>query len=114
MPATKSLFDLKVTTIDGRTINISDSRQKSHVVLIYEPSEMKKTVEHWQAAVNADRSQWEWLQVQIFLIKKAPAEFEPGAYAIDRYGELIHRFPSRHWTFADIEKEFIYYEASHC
>jgi len=38
----------------------------------------------------------------------------PGAYVIDRYGMFWNYFSPDHWTFDDLERDLIYYEARHC
>ena len=98
----------------GDNLNLWDFRQKSHVVLIYDPDAAADTFQKWSSAIEADRKQWDWLNVKFVLVKKAPKEMAPGVYAIDRYGTYISTFPVGRWNFNDLEREFIYYEAKHC
>ncbi len=99
---------------EGKTHALWDFRQKHHTILIYEPKTTVEKARQWQQAIHADRQQWDWLNVRFFILKKAPAELLPGAYVIDRYGRLWNYFSSDHWSFADLEKDLIYYEARHC
>jgi len=91
-----------------------DYRQKSHLVLLYDPECRQETVSRWLSAIEADRKQWDWLNVKILIVKEAPKDLAPGAYAIDRYGMFLNNYPATNWGFDDLEKEFLYYEASHC
>ena len=68
----------------------------------------------WQAAIEADRKQWTWLNVTILIVSKAPKDLAPGVYAIDRYGIFLNAYPLTSWNFDDLEKEFLCYEANHC
>ncbi len=91
-----------------------DYRQKSHVVLLYDPQSNVLTRDRWLTAIEADKKQWDWLNVKILVITDGPKELAPGAYAIDRYGLFLNGYPISSWSFDDLEKEFLYYEARHC
>jgi hypothetical protein len=98
----------------GQKHTLWDYRQKSHVVLLYSPESRPETVERWLSAIQADRKQWEWLNVKFLVVSEGPKGLVPGAYAIDRYGIFINRYAAANWGFDDLEKEFLYYEARHC
>jgi hypothetical protein len=104
----------KVEDHRGETHKIWDFRQKSHLILIYEPQTKKDVREHWLKAIQLDRKQWDWLNATLLILADAPKEMVPGAYLIDRYGQFVNYFAPHHWTFDDLEKEFLYYEARHC
>jgi len=38
----------------------------------------------------------------------------PGAYVVDRYGMFWNYFAPGNWTFDDLERDLMYYEANHC
>jgi hypothetical protein len=98
----------------GASHTIWDYRQKSHVVLIYEPEQLAERKAQWLSAIQADRRQWDWLNVTFILVKEGPKDINPGVYVIDRYGIFVNSFASNRWNFNDLEREFIYYEARHC
>jgi len=100
--------------IEGETHTLWDYRQKSHVVLLYDPASSRDTVTRWKAALDADRKQWDWLNVKPIIVSSGPKDLQPGIYAIDRYGLFINSFSPARWSFDDLEREFIYYEARHC
>jgi hypothetical protein len=110
----KLIPDWSLTDSSGASHKVWDFRQKSHLVLIYEPTATMETQAHWNAAVKADWKQWDWLNVAVVIVAKAPKELMPGAYAVDRYGILIGDYPAGQWTFDQIEREFLNYEAKHC
>lgn len=91
-----------------------DYRQKSHLVLLHDPDSGKETIQRWLAAIEADRKQWDWLNVKLLILKDAPKELPSGVHVIDRYGLYVSTFPASRWNFDDLEREFIYYEARHC
>lgn len=91
-----------------------DYRQKTHVVLVYEPEADAQTHERWTSAIRADRKQWEWLNVYFLFAKKGPSEMAPGTYLIDRFGMLQNYYAPGTWTFETLERDWIYYEARHC
>jgi hypothetical protein len=64
--------------------------------------------------VQADQKQWDWLNTKVLIIQKAPKDVVPGAYVVDRYGMFWNYFSPGHWTFDDLEKDLVYYEARHC
>ena len=98
----------------GQKHTLWDYRQKSHIVLLYDPDSQAETVHRWLVAIEADRKQWDWLNVKILVVKEAPKGLVPGVYAIDRYGLFLNRYPATNWKFDDLEREFLYYEACHC
>ena len=98
----------------GAAHRVWDYRQKAHLALIYDPTASSQTRERWQAAIQTDKKQWEWLQTTLLVVRKAPEEMSPGVYLIDRYGHLLSYFSLDHWNFDILEKELIYYEARHC
>ncbi len=100
--------------MDGLTHDLWDYRQKSHVLLLYDPQASAETLSRWQAAVQADQKQWDWLNAKVLIISKAPKEVSPGAYVVDRYGMFWNYFSPDHWTFDDLERDLVYYEARHC
>ena len=110
----KLVPNLTITPYTGAPQALWDFRQKSHVVVIYDPQAKPGIVAHWQAAIDADRPQWSWLNVTVLIAKAVSEPLEPGVYAIDRYGEFMTTLPLAHWSFDTLEKEFIYYEACHC
>ena len=64
--------------------------------------------------IRADQKQWEWLNTRVIIVKQAPKEVVPGAYVVDRYSMFWNYFSPGHWTFDDLEKDLVYYEARHC
>jgi hypothetical protein len=104
----------KFEDTEGQTHALWDYQQKSHVLVLYEPETPATTVSQWQAAIQADKKQWDWLNTRLIIAKSAPEDVVPGAYVIDRYGMFWNYFSPGHWTFDDLEKDLIYYEARHC
>lgn len=98
----------------GDTHALWDYRQKTHLVLIYDPTATLETSNRWRSAIELDRKQWDWLNAKILIIKKAPDEMAPGVYIVDRYGLFMTYFSLERWSFDELEKEFVYYEAKHC
>ena len=98
----------------GQKHALWDYRQKSHVALIHAPEADRQTIKRWLTAIEADRKQWDWLNVKILIAAEVPRGLAPGAYVIDRFGIFLNTFPSNHWNFDDLEREFLYYEAYHC
>jgi hypothetical protein len=99
---------------DGKKHVLWDYRQKSHLVLLYDPEAGKDVRERWGLALAADQKQWDWLNVKPLIVSSGPKEMAPGVYAIDRYGMFLNSFPPSRWNFDDLEKEFLYFEAYHC
>jgi hypothetical protein len=99
---------------EGNSHDVWDYRQKKHLVLLYDPDASKETIDRWQKAIAADRAQWDWLDAVVLIVAKAPPEMGPGAYVIDRYGMFWNYFSVGHWTFDDLERDLVYYEARHC
>jgi hypothetical protein len=110
----KRVPDWTVKDHEGKKHVLWDYRQKSHLALVYDPGSGKDTVRRWLAAIEADRKQWDWLNVKVLILKEAPKGLPPGVHAIDRYGLYVSAFPLDRWNFDDLEREFIYYEARHC
>ena len=98
----------------GQSHDLWDYRQKSHILLLYEPEASKEIQAHWEKAIVADRKQWDWLNTKVIIVRQAPKEVSPGAYVVDRYGMFWNYFSPGHWTFDDLEKDLMYYEARHC
>jgi len=99
---------------EGQTHVLSEFRQKSHVLIVYDPEVPAATIRHWQAAIQADQKQWEWLNTRVLIVRQAPKEVVPGVYIVDRFGLFWNYFSPGHWTFDDLERDLIYYEARHC
>jgi hypothetical protein len=98
----------------GEKHSLWDYRQKSHLVLLFDPDATPDLIKRWLSAIEADKKQWDWLNVKILIVAGVPEDVQPGVYAIDRYGILLNIYPANHWSFDDLEREFLYYEASHC
>jgi len=103
-----------VTDWHGEVYDLSAFRQKSHVVLLFEPAATNDTRKTWETAVRANQKQWDWLNAKVLILTEAPADLTPGAYVIDRYGMFWNQFSSGQWSFDDLEKDLVYYEARHC
>ncbi len=110
----KRIPNWSITDQEGEKHTLWDYRQKTHLVLIYDPEAKAKVVKQWLAAVEADQKQWSWLNVKFLVVKKPPKGMTPGIYAINRYGIYLTTFPTERWSFDDLEKEFLYHEAYHC
>lgn len=110
----EKLPNWKVQDSVGQAHELWNFRQKSHLVIIYDPEATPDMQKRWQEAVHMDRKQWEWLNASVLIAKQAPADVSPGVYLVDRYGAFMTYFPLTHWNFDDAEREFIYYEARHC
>ncbi len=110
----KRIPNWHITDVDGNAHDVWDFRQKSHVILLYDPQADAVTVGHWQKAIKADRKQWDWLNAKILIVTDAPKEMASGAYVIDRYGMLWNYFAPDAWTFEDLDRDLMYYEARHC
>ena len=98
----------------GEKHSLWDYRQKSHLVLLVDPEATKETIHRWLLAIESDKKQWDWLNVKFIIAPTASKEVAPGAYAIDRYGLLLNIYSSNQWSFDNLEREFLYYEAYHC
>jgi hypothetical protein len=110
----KRIPEWEIQDSEGQKHTLSDYRQKSHLILLHDPDANAERIRQWKAAIEADRKQWDWLNVKILIIQKAPQGMEPGAYTIDRYGIFLNAYPVSSWNFSDLEREFLYYEAYHC
>src|SRR5882762_2662153 len=75
---------------EGQAHSLWDYRQKSHVALLYDPVSNADTIRRWLTAIEADRKQWDWLNVRILVVSAAPIDMAPGIYAIDRYGTFLN------------------------
>jgi len=98
----------------GQAHQLWDFRRKSHLILLHEPKVTKKVRDRWLTAIELDRKQWAWLNATVLVLAEAPKDLVPGAYLIDRYGRFLNYFAPDHWSFDDLEREFLYYEARHC
>lgn len=110
----KRIPNWKVKDADGRSHDLWDYRQKAHVVLLHLPKATKEMTDHWKKAIQADQKQWDWLNAKVLIARHAPPEVAPGAYVIDRYGLFWNYFSPDQWSFEDIERDLVYYEARHC
>jgi hypothetical protein len=110
----KRIPNWEIEDVAGKSLDLWSYRQKSHLLLLYEPEASRETVHHWEKAIQADQHQWNWLDAKVIIVKKAPKEMVAGAYVIDRYGMFWNYFSPGHWTFDDLEKDLVYYEARHC
>ena len=110
----KRIPNWTVKDLEGKSHKLWDYRQKSHLVLLYDPDASTETAKRWGAAIQADQKQWDWLNAKVMILKTTPAELVPGAYVVDRYGIFWNYFSPGHWTFDDLEKDLVYYEARHC
>jgi hypothetical protein len=110
----KVIPDGSVKDFQGRSYRLSDFRQKSHVILIYEPQASRQILERWTAAIGADQKQWAWLNATVLVAQEVTAELKPGVYVIDRYGTLLNYSVPGNWSFDALERELLYYEAAHC
>lgn len=106
--------DWQVQDNSGKTHDLSDFRQKSHILILFDPAASQETLACWQKAVQADQKQWDWLNTKVLIVTKAPKEMAPGAYIVDRYGIFWTYYSPGHWTFDELEKDLVYYEARHC
>jgi hypothetical protein len=102
------------TSKEGQVRNIWDWRQKSNVILIVAPKATEEQARLWQTGIEAERKQWLWLNAEIFIITEPPADLPAGVYAMDRYGCWIRTWPLEAWTFEELQREYVYYEARHC
>jgi hypothetical protein len=102
------------TLTGGERKQAWDWRQKSHLVLIVAPESTPDEQTEWQKGIESERKQWLWLNAEVFVVVQAPADLPPGVHAIDRYGLWIRAWPLGQWTFEDIQREYMYYEARHC
>ncbi len=110
----KRIPNWQVKDLGGNSHDLWDYRQKSHLLLLYDPHASSETLQRWEKAVQADQKQWDWLNTKVLIIQKAPKDVVPGAYVVDRYGMFWNYFSPGHWTFDDLEKDLVYYEARHC
>ncbi len=110
----KRIPNWQVKDMEGRQHDLWEYRQKSHVVVLYDPKATRETIGHWQKAIHADRKQWEWLNTVILIAQDVPPEVVPGAYVVDRYGMFWNYFSPDQWSFDGLERDLVYYEARHC
>lgn len=110
----KRIPNWTVKDSEGEKHVLWDYRQKTHLVLLYDPEASADVRKRWLSAVEADKKQWDWLNVKTLVVTSAPKDMTPGIYAIDRYGMFLSQFPTSRWSFDDLEREFLYYEAYHC
>jgi hypothetical protein len=110
----KRIPNWNLKDVEGKSHDLWDYRQKAHLLLLYDPEASKDTIVRWQKAVQADQKQWDWLSAKVIIIHKAPKEVVPGAYVVDRYGMFWDYFSPGNWTFDDLERDLVYYEARHC
>jgi hypothetical protein len=103
-----------VTDEEGRPHGLWDYRQKSHVILLYDPQADAAARAGWHQEIKTNNKQWDWLKVIFVMVAQAPETLPPGVYVIDRYGRLWNFYPPKEWTFEGLEKDLVYYEARHC
>jgi len=103
-----------VTDQEGAVYRLWDFRQRVHLVLIVDPSASSQTRQGWVEAFAREREKWDWLQTRVLVLSSTPPDLPPGVHLISRYGHYMTTLPLNAWSSADIEKEFIYYEARHC
>jgi hypothetical protein len=99
---------------DGRTCAAWDWRQRSNLLLIVAPRSSSEERQRWQAGIEAERKQWIWLHAEVVIVTEPAEDLSEGVHAIDRYGRWIRSWPLDQWTFEDLQREYIYYEARHC
>jgi len=73
----KLVPDAKVDDLTGRPASLWDYRQKSHVVLVNDPS--GASFESCRKAVLADASHWDWLNVAFLRLLEAEKEYPAGS-----------------------------------
>jgi hypothetical protein len=110
----KRIPNWQVKDLEGNAHELWDYRQKAHLLLLYDPEAKPETRVRWQKAIVADRTQWDWLNTKVIVVDRAPQDMVPGVYVVDRYGIFWNYFSPGHWTFDDLEKDLVYYEARHC
>jgi len=110
----KRIPNWQIKDTEGNSHELWDYRQKTHLLLLYDPQASPETLDRWRLAVQADRKQWDWLNAKIIIVQDAPKEVEAGAYVVDRYGMFWNYFSPGRWTFDDLERDLVYYEARHC
>ena len=103
-----------LTQKEGQVRHLWDWRQRSNVILIVAPQASAAEERVWQAGIEAERKQWLWLNAEVLVITAPPPDLDAGVYAIDRYGCWIRTWPLDAWTFEDLQREYVYYEARHC
>ena len=101
--------DIEIVDLAGQSVRLWEFRQKTHVLLLAGDG----------AAAAADalakkKKLMDWLGLRVIACAVAPAGFETGAHAIDRYGRYISFFPMNENLSDQVEKELVYYEARHC
>jgi len=108
------LSNFTFKTYEEQSFSLWDFRQKSHLILIWDPS-LTLTA---QSKILREREEqiqrWNWLGLKVLIVKEVSPALDPGVYAIDRFAELIRIFPLTDWSWDMLEKEFLYYEACHC
>ena len=110
----KRIPNWELKTLDGQTRHAWDWRQKAHLILIVAPESSATEQHQWQAGIDAEKKQWMWLHAEVLIIVEPPYNLPPGVHAIDRYGLMIRTWPLNAWTFEDLQREYVYYEARHC
>ena len=110
----KRIPNWSLKDVEGNSHNLWDYRQKSHLLLLYDPEASQDTLGRWQKAIQADQKQWDWLNTKVIIVDKAPKDVAPGVYVIDRYGMFSNYFSTGNWSFDDLERDLVYYEARHC
>lgn len=107
----KLIPDAAITTLDGKTGRLWDFRQKCHLLLLVGDRE---TVSRLDARLAERQKTLVWLGVQVVAPAHPLPDYPAGAYAIDRFGELLEIYPLTDSLPDDIERDFLNYEACHC
>ena len=93
----------------GAVHRLWDYRQKTHLLLLF-----GNRASAGEAAMEAKKKTLDWLGVRVIACPLPPADLEPLAYAVDRYGRFIDAYPIDQDLAERVEKDFLYYEARHC
>ena len=67
----KRIPNWQVKDLEGNAHQLWDYRQKSHLLLLFDPKASTTTLQHWQKAVQIDQKQWDWLNAKIIIIKNS-------------------------------------------
>jgi hypothetical protein len=108
------LPDITLSDDTGQSHRLWDYRQKTHLALLLVPDASADELRAHKEAIASRRKTWDWLHLKILVVTQPVDGFFAGIQAIDRYGKFIASFPASVEAWADVEKEFIYYEARHC
>ncbi len=107
----KLVPNVDITGFDGSTKKLWDFRQKCHVLVLVGDAVRVKAVEAKLATLQKTLT---WLGLEVVATATAPEGFSEGAFAVDRFGELMEIYPLDESIADRLEKDFTYYEACHC